>query len=579
MKKGFTFIDVLVGISLMLIVFLGIFGSFELGMKVISLSRSKIVATSIGNQKLEQIRNLPYESIGTKSGFPEGILEANETITRNGIDYQVSTRVDYVVDAVDGIAPPEDECPSDYKKVEVKVSWYGKFSGEISFLTDIAPKNLSQECAEKGGILSVSVFDAFGIMIPSPLIEIKNPQTNETLKSASPIDGKHYFSLATSTYKVMVSKGGYSSEQTFAAGDIFEGKTIATPEKPHPLVFEGQVTEISFSIDKLSSFSIDTLSSWQTNFFSDSFLNESKISEKANLTIEGGKVNLATSGQEYLSSGYLISTAISPTDLVGWTEFSFTDEEPAGTDLNYQLYYASGTQWLLIPDSDLPANSSGLDLSPVNLTGLNKTIYSQLKIRANFSTLSTSTSPTLYDWQISWKTRTPILIPNIGFSLKGQKIVGYDASDTPIQKYSTTSNSNSGGNINIDNLEWDSYTFASNETDLHLVNTNPSPQPINLSPNASTSVSLYFEAENSLLVTVQNLESLEPIFSASTTLSNSGLGYEKNLYSNEKGQVYFVPLEPTSYALKIEAPGYQSTSTILSVNGDTSKTIKLEQID
>jgi type II secretory pathway component PulJ len=43
-KKGFTFIDVLVGIALMLIVFLGIFGAYQLGLKVVGQSKNKIMA-------------------------------------------------------------------------------------------------------------------------------------------------------------------------------------------------------------------------------------------------------------------------------------------------------------------------------------------------------------------------------------------------------------------------------------------------------------------------------------------------------------------------------------------------------
>jgi hypothetical protein len=47
-----------------------------------------------------------------------------------------------------------------------------------------------------------------------------------------------------------------------------------------------------------------------------------------------------------LPSGYLFSVKISPASLVKWESFSFNDEEPAGTDLKYQVYFASGTEWV-----------------------------------------------------------------------------------------------------------------------------------------------------------------------------------------------------------------------------------------
>ncbi len=256
-KNSFTLIDVLVGTFLILIVFLGIFGAYQLGLKVVGQSKAKIIATALTNQQIEQVRNLPYQSVGVIGGYPEGILAATTSTTSNNVEYTIETRVDFVIDSDDGIAAPEDDCPNDYKKVEVKVSWSSRFKGEVVLTTDIAPKNLAQECAETGGILSASVFDAYGVMVNSPLIEVKDPTTNQTLKTATPIDGKHYFSLASGTYKVVVSKTNYSLGQTYDSGESYDGKIIATPENPHPIVLEGQLTEISFSIDKVSSMMVE----------------------------------------------------------------------------------------------------------------------------------------------------------------------------------------------------------------------------------------------------------------------------------------------------------------------------------
>ena len=63
--KGFTFIDVLVGTALMLIIFLGISGAYQLGLKVVSQSKARISATALANQRVEEIRNLSYKEVGT----------------------------------------------------------------------------------------------------------------------------------------------------------------------------------------------------------------------------------------------------------------------------------------------------------------------------------------------------------------------------------------------------------------------------------------------------------------------------------------------------------------------------------
>jgi hypothetical protein len=168
---GITFVDIIIGTALVSIVFLGIFGLFRLISRTIWISKVKITATAIANRQIEIARNLPYGSVGIIGGsptFPEGLLESSTSTLHNNINYTIETKVKYVIDPADGIDASEgDECPNDYKKVEVKVSWTGRYPGEITFTTDIVPENLAQECENIGGILFVSVFDAYGIMVPS----------------------------------------------------------------------------------------------------------------------------------------------------------------------------------------------------------------------------------------------------------------------------------------------------------------------------------------------------------------------------------------------------------------------------
>lgn len=166
--SGFTFVDVLIGIFLISIIFLSVYGIFRMSMLVIDHNKNKISATAIANGWLERIKNMPYESVGTIGGFPEGILEQTTTTIQNNVQYTIESRIDFVIDDADGTENPEDDCPNDYKRVEIKVSWSGKLSGTAKAGTDIAPKNLSQECAVGGGILSISVFDAYSVMVPSP---------------------------------------------------------------------------------------------------------------------------------------------------------------------------------------------------------------------------------------------------------------------------------------------------------------------------------------------------------------------------------------------------------------------------
>ncbi len=575
-EKSFTFIEVIVGIFLILIIFLSILGAYLLSLKVISLSKSKITATAIANGEIEKIRNLDYESIGVDGSFPDGDLQATEIVIQGGIQFTIQRRVDYVADPADGLdSSSGDLCPLDYKRAEIKVSWLGNFGGQIIMTTDVAPKNLAQECATGGGILSVSVFDAYGIMVSSPLIEIKDPATEVTLKTFTPSEDQYPYPipLDVSTYKVVVSKNGYSSERTYGTDEV------TTPDNPHPMILEGQLTPLSLSIDKLSSFSIDTLSlTGGSDSFSDSFSDETKISGISDLVVSDGKVELAKSNGDYFPNGYLISAEITSTNLFQWSELSFSDLEPIDTNIKYQVYYDSGTGWESIPDLDLPGNSAGFTVSPIDLSGLSITIYDKLKIRGDFSSLVLTETPILYNWQLSWITNESIPIPNAAFSLRGNKTIGKNSSDDPVYKYSLTTSTDSSGHKDLQNLEWDLYTFSiAPASGLDLIDIQPSPQPINLLPDTNSSVKLYLDAQNSFLLTVQDAVNLQPIFSVTVRIYNTGLGYDQTQYTNMKGQTYFIPLNSATYNLEISSSGYLPTSTTVSVFGDKTKIMNLEQ--
>lgn len=441
-KKGLTLIEVLVGTFLMLIVFLGIFAAYQLGLRIITLSKQKIVATAIANQQIEIIRNLPYDLIGVEGAFPEGSLLASENITRSNNQYLVEKRVDYVVDPVDGIALPQDACPNDYKKVSIKVSWAGNLAGSLDFSTDISPKNIAQECSDAGGVLSVSVIDSFGNMIISPLVEVKDSEGEQILKSGSPTGGQVYFSMPTGSYEVVVSKPGHGGEKTYGAGEIYNGSVVAVPANPHPIVLEKQLSEITFSIDSLSS------------------------------------LNIASSG---------------------------------------------------LPSLEYP------------------------------------------------------VIPNISFNLKGSKVIGLDEDENPILKFSQNYSTNAQGNANIPALEADSYNISIiGPLDLVGLESPFGEQaalPIGLVPGNNTQLRLILNNENTLLLTIKNEQTNEPIFSASARLVGQESEYDITQYTNEQGITFFIPLDSGDYSLEIQAAGYSSDSLPIQINGNSTSAIYLEQIE
>ncbi|MDD5621384.1 MAG: prepilin-type N-terminal cleavage/methylation domain-containing protein, partial [Candidatus Pacebacteria bacterium] len=57
-QKGFSLIEVLVGILLVTVIFTGIIGAFTLSLKTTFQSKARITALSLANKRIEEIRNL-----------------------------------------------------------------------------------------------------------------------------------------------------------------------------------------------------------------------------------------------------------------------------------------------------------------------------------------------------------------------------------------------------------------------------------------------------------------------------------------------------------------------------------------
>jgi type II secretory pathway pseudopilin PulG len=593
--KGFTLIDVIVGTALMLIVFLGIFGAYQLGLKVVTISRVRITATSLANQKLEEARNLPYRNVGIEGVDEDGAIKATEYYPPETNQYTILSSVDCVLDDADGLTP-EDSCPCDYKKITVTVTSSVQFGGEVTLSTVIAPKNNIQECEKKGGVLEVSVFDAKGEGLSGIEVQVEEIITGNKKYCLTDLNGKCAgengiflnTSLEPENYKVIVpqpgTSPGYSREQTFKSGETYDSRTIANPEKSNPTILEGQITEMSFSVDLLSDFWIETKSSRGKKSFDDEFNDLSKVSDYANISLNEGEVTLAKTNGDYLSSGYLISTDITSPDLQGWDQFSWTDSNPPNTQIVYQvLYFDSQDEiWGLIPDSDLAKNSTGLGPSPVDLSGLDQTVYNLLRVKAALSTTDLSQTPRLSDWHIPYITRLSQPVTT-SFVLRGEKIVGIDAAEAPIYKYLPTNQTiNKSGSIS--GLEWDTYNFSNftiSGEEVELEETIPGQilldgtLSVNLSPNTSQPLTLYLATENTLLVRVKDSESLDPVFSAQVRLYNAGLGYDKTQSTDQNGETFFVPLEEATYSLEVTAEGYENYEGQIWVSGETITTINL----
>lgn len=580
-NSGLTLIESLIGIALLLIVFISIFVLIQLGIKLTSQSKARISATALANQKLELARNLPYNEVGTVGGIPAGSIVESEIIVRNNIAYTVKTTVVYVDDPFDNTFP-DDPLAWDYKTIRVKVSWSEFLGGEIFFQTDIAPKGV--ETTSGGGIISILVFDANGQLVPRADIQIENQEVIPPISANYETDdqGRLFVPGAPACndcYKITATKNGYNSERTYAIGEEIRGQTMAEPNKPFLSIIEGQLSEISFSIDQLASKIVQTVRYVEEKNWSDSFDNETKISEKSQVIVDSSlsEVRLEEQEGQYQSSGYVVSITITPSSLVEWGRLNWNDETPISTDIRYQVLYYNGTDWVLIPDDDLTVNgvmnSEGFPDSPVDLSQLDDFKYKSVRLKANFSTADPGQTSRLFDWQITWfSSDTSIPIPNLVFSMQGAKVLGLDSDGQPIYKYQQTLSADANGQLTIPNLEWDSYRISvSPSTGYDIANSFP-PQPINLNPgaNQTTTIKLAIHQSNTLLLTIKNSAG-QPLTGASVRLY--GAGYDKTKITTDSGQTFYSPLSQTTYNLEVKMTDYSDWLSQVDVSGQTEQEV------
>ncbi len=111
------------------------------------------------------------------------------------------------------------------------------------------------------------------------------------------------------------------------------------------------------------------------------------------------------SAQQGLTQGKVFSSPIVFADGNGpsWRQARFTTTRPVGTTALISVEYESSPgNWERVPDAVIPGNSTGTSTSPIDLSGLNSSVYSVIRLRADLTCNGFATCPTLDDWTVEW---------------------------------------------------------------------------------------------------------------------------------------------------------------------------------
>jgi prepilin-type N-terminal cleavage/methylation domain-containing protein len=246
-KQGFTLVETLVSVALLLLFFAALVSIYQIVIDLVGESRVRILATALASEKMEEIRNLSYDDIGTIGGIPTGVLEQSTSELVQGQTFVIETTVIYIDDPFDSQAPT-DVISTDYKRIRVAVSWGGAFPSRspVLMVTDAVPDGLETNVG--GGTLIINSINSSGEAVTNADIHITNTSVSPNIDWNITTNNEGQIVIpgapaCNDCYEITVSKSGYTQDRTYSLSEI------ANPLKPHSGVIEGEVTALTFTID------------------------------------------------------------------------------------------------------------------------------------------------------------------------------------------------------------------------------------------------------------------------------------------------------------------------------------------
>jgi len=534
-QRGFSFVEVLVTAALVTLVFGGLFASVQAMISLISDSKAKAGAVALATERLEYIRSLSYNAVGTLGAPPYGSLPETRTVVLNDQTYQERIVIRYEDDPRDGIgAADANGIITDYKKVKVEYSWSTRTgTSSLALATNVVPPGIETDVG--GGTLRVYVNDANVLPVANAQVTVINTTLATTTNTTQFTNGSGEFVLsglpAGGGYTISVTLPGYSTD-----GTATPTPPLSSPAKPVVSIAESAVTTQYFQIDRVSSLRMQTTEQPVFGAFTDLFTNSDLIATSSNTVVSGGAVVLESMAGTYTASGTVFATTTAPTPIESWYSVDFTASTTASTSVTVALYYPVGTTTVRLPDSDLPGNASGFSTSPINLTALDVSTYPELILGATLTTSAGTQTPQLETWTLNYIESQPAL-GNIPMTVRGAKVLGDDINGAPIYKNVFTGSTDSGGEWDLDDIEFDVYTVSVDDPALDVVEVCPA-ATITLNPNTTEVVDFTVASISGprLSVAVTAVDGT-PIAGATVRVEQSG--YDVTQTTSLCGQTFF----------------------------------------
>ncbi len=247
-ENGFTLVEILVSLIILLILVVAFVPMFTFVAQAVSNNQGKDTATALANQTIEDLRSLPFivkdpesglieedpsiPQLGLKNGDPPGSVEPEQKKTINGKEYTIKTNIEW-------------DNTMYYKKVSVSVEYPSAFNN-----TKVISKFYTA-AAEEGdldlpaaGYIKVMILDQLGLPFTDESIEVKvEPHTagqSTLVEDTSAENGENLFGLIkTGSYMVSAHIGSkaYSPEQVLINGWLVQNNIEVSDKNITPVIF------------------------------------------------------------------------------------------------------------------------------------------------------------------------------------------------------------------------------------------------------------------------------------------------------------------------------------------------------
>jgi hypothetical protein len=570
-------IEAVIVAAISVLIFGALLFSFKYSLGLVAVSRAKLSAMSLANDRLEYFRSLPYNNVGTILGIPAGTIPQNSTTTLNDIPFREKVLVEYVDDDADGLgASDSNGIPADYKRVKLTYTW--EINGEtysIFSVSDIVSRSV--ETTAGGGTVRINVIDANSALLPGASVRLFNNTTSPNIDVTRVTDatGAALFSgaPAASEYQVEVtatiSGQQYSTDQTYPA-------TVANPI---PLVapfsvLESDVSTLTFQVDDLSDLTILAKSAITESSFQEMFVDLLAVASSSRV-VASGELALSDTLGVHETNGFAYLGPITPVPLQAWQTVRVVASAPADTAYRVQFFTSAVPgSFTLVPDSDLPGNAAGFSTTPIDISSLDTGVYPTLYVGIVLETTDTSKTPEIEEVTVFYRESETVLATP--FSIHGNKIIGSDASAQPIYKYDTSLNTDGSGAHTITDLEFDTYIVGVSGYDI--ASACPAHPFAHIAgEDGELELVLVANAADTLRVSV--VDTLGHVVPGAT-VRVSRAGYDVSIMTDGCGQAFFTGgvAAESDYSVEVAATGYTTyTASSFTISGDTTTAVTLTE--